>query len=181
MAANGGITVDSNWSPVDGSFFSVLLWVALGQEGFMLMMNYWIFRNREDLRVPFIIVVTYPLYNMVLLAMRFFALLYNAILYLPQQRKLRKVKDRNSLPPVFEYRVLPKGKDPSRHMFWAPAQQLTDPEALSVPNAKAKWRILRGRAKMMQLLKKSDKDGGGLSVFTNTGKKLVDNSGGKKE
>eukprot|EP00792_Barthelona_sp_PAP020_P007806 TRINITY_DN3171_c0_g1_i1.p1 TRINITY_DN3171_c0_g1~~TRINITY_DN3171_c0_g1_i1.p1 ORF type:complete len:2913 (-),score=712.44 TRINITY_DN3171_c0_g1_i1:125-8794(-) len=79
------------------------LWGAFSVYGVYIMnlclFNYWVLRHRTDLKLPFYIILMFPLYRYMILLFRMTALLYNLIYYTPFIRNKKRIRDRRDLPP----------------------------------------------------------------------------------
>ncbi|KAL0207462.1 hypothetical protein P9112_012090 [Eukaryota sp. TZLM1-RC] len=74
---------------------------------FLVFFNYWVLRDRHDLRSPILVVLLFPFYRYLLLLFRAIALVHNLLYYTPFVRNRIAIKDRNDLPlpPKFEEEI----------------------------------------------------------------------------
>lgn len=92
--------------------FYVLMLYAI-QFAMYALMELWTFRNRGDLRSGFLIALTYNVYNLCLLLVRIFGLMYNIIFWLPRARNKPKMKNRPQLPGFINGKFIsPDASDP---------------------------------------------------------------------
>eukprot|EP00762_Andalucia_godoyi_P004659 ANDGO_03581.mRNA.1 hypothetical protein Pmar_PMAR025770 len=79
------------WLMLTGLFFALSIFLHL-------VLDYWSFRKRPELRSGTRISVLYLFYNNVLLLTRWLGLVYNVFLFLPRSRVQSKMKNRPQLP-----------------------------------------------------------------------------------
>eukprot|EP00698_Gefionella_okellyi_P023552 TRINITY_DN8082_c0_g2_i1.p1 TRINITY_DN8082_c0_g2~~TRINITY_DN8082_c0_g2_i1.p1 ORF type:complete len:2139 (-),score=460.70 TRINITY_DN8082_c0_g2_i1:3587-10003(-) len=73
--------------------------ITVAVQYFLLcVFDYYVFRYRPDQRIPLRVIALFPLYRFLALWLRFAAVIYNFLFYLPFVRNPLKVKDRKNLP-----------------------------------------------------------------------------------